>query len=174
MRWILALIALGGCREILGIEDVELLPMPPPEDAPTSPDGLHDAPFGDAFFGCPADYATAGGSDLHRYKPHGVNRSWVQARDVCAAEGGYLAIPDTPAELQSLEQLVGPTRTWIGIDDVAVEGTYRNTFGMLQVFLPWAAGEPNGNAQDCVYLDSGNLADGGCGEQHPSVCECNP
>ena len=140
-----------------------------------SPPGMIDSPLA----GCPGNYVTiTGGQGTHRYRtlPSG---NWNQQRDMCTATtaSAYLAIPDDPGELQALATLAAQGRFWVGITDSANEGTWLNTKGAPQTFLPWENGAPQSgnNQEDCVMATSPTeIRDDRCNQGNVAVCECEP
>jgi hypothetical protein len=69
------------------------------------------------------------------------------------------------------------TRIWVGVDDLATEGTFLTVLGMPATFLPWAAGQPDNKppGEDCVHASSATqlYSDERCGLSARSVCECD-
>ena len=132
--------------------------------------------------GCPGNYATiTGGQGTHRYRLNAANDNWMQQRDFCAAttNSAYLAIPDDLAELQAIATLAAQARFWVGITDSAIEGTWLNTKGTVQTFLPWETGSPNtanNNQDDCVQglMATSQFRDERCNMAFVGVCECEP
>jgi Notch-like protein len=97
----------------------------------------------------------------------------------CRARGGELARVDTEVQAHGIQVAIisGRRRNkwWIGLDDRAVEGEFRNRDGSPATFMFWDRGEPNnaGCNQDCVAVDDKENArwvDTHCLEQHPFVC----
>jgi hypothetical protein len=175
----LALLALTGCRTVLGIEDVEPFPSPPPGDTSNSAEaGIDGKPLG-----CRADYAAIPGAGPrnHRYLFVTINGPWTQQRDTCAMNDGFLAFPDgttignAQMELQAIVTL-GGTNVWLGISDLTVEGEYRTSLGMLAspetLALFTATG---GGNSDCLTGNSPtSINDESCGNSHKALCECVP
>ena len=70
-----------------------------------------------------------------------------------------------------------PTSTnyfWIGINDLAAEGTFQYATGGDLVYTNWNAGEPNNSGdEDCVEFYNGLTAwnDRPCNVKWPSICE---
>jgi hypothetical protein len=127
--------------------------------------------------GCPAGYISLGGSQ-HLYNKVAVAAAWMNHKTGCTGEGAnvYLAIPDDGIELGNILMLAG-ANAWIGIDDIAVEGSYQTVLGAPAGFLPWAPGEPdNSGNQDCVeaLMATSKIATLGCNNQLIAVCECEP
>ncbi len=148
-----------------------------PTDSPPNDGPLIDTPT----TGCPGNYvAIAGGQAGHVYRPV-PSANWNQQRDFCVATtiSAYLAIPDDLGELQALATVAAQGRFWVGITDSVNEGTWLNTKGAPQTFLPWEAGAPNtgNNQDDCVEADAATslIKDQRCGNtQYVAVCECEP
>ncbi|MFN0249804.1 MAG: C-type lectin domain-containing protein [Kofleriaceae bacterium] len=139
--------------------------------------GVVDAPVDTAAL-CPSSYAAVAGGPTNRvYRAINVPATWGAQRTACAADGAnaYLAIPDDAAELMAIDTLVNVGDYWIGVNDVATEGTYLNVKDEVQAFLPWDADQPNNtNNSDCVEVDENNQMwnDTMCGTAQPAICEC--
>ena len=184
MRAAFALIALTGCRSILGIEEAML---PPPEDAVD--DGGADADLFDAAvdvlpMGCPAGYMALpnSGPRGHRYMLVPTNAPWMTQRNLCISMSGFLAfpdgatLPDAQAELAAIGALAGDN-VWLGVDDLAIEGQYRNSLGqpisaITNMLL--SAGGPNPGPRDCMISNNNELVYEDCGLARRTVCECVP
>lgn len=166
------LVAATGCRALLGIDDVEL--GGPVDGNPGGTDVLVavDAPQdGFPMGACPASYGpVAGQSSLYRVTTAAFG--WQQHRDTCAAEGGYLFIPDNATELGAVDGAVAQTPFWVGISDLTTEGTYRTSLNTIAVFLPWAPMQPTG-LDDCVETSGGTFNDRRCTDALVAVCECD-
>ena len=170
-----ALIALTGCRAVLGIEDGDPFPVPPPGDSRDV-----DVPTEAAPQGCRADYAELpnAGPRMHRYLLVNIIQAWTKQRDACAANAGYLAFPDgaTVANAQmELEAIVtlGGNNVWLGLDDVAVEGQYRTSLNMPASQATLALVTANGGG-DCLNGTTTAINDENCGNGHKALCECVP
>ena len=113
----------------------------------------------------------------HRYRSIATNASWFSQRTSCAADGGYLAIPDDLVELTAITTLAGTSPSWVGLTDDATEGTFVTVLGAVATFLPWDTGEPNDTpgAADCVRASPAHqLADDRCTTARAAICECEP
>jgi C-type mannose receptor len=146
-------------------------------DAGMSADAVDDARSPDAL-GCPSGYSTLPGVPTRQYRKLLTTAPWTNHRTACEAEGGniYLAIPDDMTELSAIVTFAGAD-SWIGIDDIAVEGTFQTVRGTTPTFLPWAPGEPdNAGNQDCVEVlaASSKFATLNCSAPRIAVCECEP
>jgi hypothetical protein len=139
-------------------------------------DGATDTPPA----GCPTTYMTLPNAGAHVYKLTANAQVWATQRDRCAAEGAYLAVPDTLAELQAIATAGAAARTWVGLTDSATEGTFLTVTGMTPALspLPWGAAEPDDamGGQDCVsaLMASPTIQTDKCGDTLPAVCECEP
>jgi hypothetical protein len=125
----------------------------------------------DAALACPAGYAPLGPS-ANRYRTLGVLETWQTHQATCVADGTRLAIPVNQAELDAL---VTGGEVWLGLSDLAVEGTFMTVVGTTPPFLPWAPTQPdNFNAnEDCVLgLTTARLDDRPCAFPRRAICEC--
>ena len=154
------------------------------DEMPLIDGSMGDTPMGDVPPGNCAGYTTLSGAGANRYKLTMNAAQWSTQRDRCAADGSnaYLAIPDNQGELQAIATLGAGARTWVGIEDMAAEGSYVTVKGAAATYLPWDAAnnEPdNGGGmggQDCVtaLMASPNIATDACATSFPAVCECEP
>jgi hypothetical protein len=193
----LSLLATAGCRQILGIED--LAPSSGGDgagadasgdgasgdgasgDAPAGTDAapLVDGPPGDAFV-CTGPWTTVGSECYRASNPTSV-LSWAGARDECVNLGGRLAITTNDGEHNALVGFVmaeGATDVWIGLSDVASEGTWIWVDGTLAgSAVYWAAGQPNGGTtEDCarLHVDGAGIGtwfDDACTSSWRYVCQ---
>jgi len=134
------------------------------------------------------------GYELHRgvgyYKIHSELKTWHEARQICAQEGGHLAIINSEEESKVLQSIFAPVaaqlkKVWvfIGFHDLYNEGQYLTIFDeplsstgfyrWSQDFQPDNAG---GNAthpgEDCGSMHTnGGLNDLLCTAQVPFICE---
>ena len=154
-------------------------PDSPPQ--PDSPD-LPDAFVADASL---IDAAPCVGGDVtnvedpmtgHCYMIFGGGRNWPQSRDNCLAHGAHLASLSSAAET-TLVRSGSSTFRWIGLNDLASEGTFVWVNGDPLAFTNWNGGEPNDDhgGEDCVgILGNGKWNDfecGGGGGEFQSICE---
>ena len=103
-------------------------------------------------------------------------RSWADAQANAESMNGNLVTINDAAENQEVFALSGGARTWIGLNDVAVEGTFVWASGEDAPYRNWGGTEPNnaGNREDCAEM--GFFADGlwndiPCNLLRPSVIE---
>jgi hypothetical protein len=124
---------------------------------------------------CPSDHVAVGSSG-HRYKRLGTV-SWDQAQAMCAqaSAGTYLLIPDDATELTELAGIASPP-FWIGLDDLAAQGTFMTVKNVRATFTPWATGEPSTRAgADCVRaISATQIATDLCSNRRAAICECEP
>jgi hypothetical protein len=192
MRWIIAIVAFAGCRQILGIHD-----QVPAHDAAVTHDSADgkdgDAPDGDApdappdapvLAACPSNYDVITPSGArHRHVTTAVD--WVDAVVDCADDantGGihtHLAVFANDAERAEIHALL-PTTLWIGMTDINTEGhwqwvTLQPTGSYPQTTNPpFTPGQPDG--QDCGAMDeNGGFEDRECDgtADVPYLCECD-
>ena len=131
---------------------------------------------------CPSGYNPITGLP-HLYKLLGAN-DWTTERTACAqtSASAYLAIPDDAAELMALDTLVGAGSPlyWVGIDDLAVRGTFVTVKGGTPNAALYAPTEPNngsvGQPKDCISAIQATalLQADRCSTNQPAVCECEP
>ena len=80
------------------------------------------------------------GYELHRgvgyYKLHSELKTWHEARQICAQEGGHLAIINSEEESKVLQSMFAPVAArlnvvwaFIGFHDLYNEGQYLTIFG---------------------------------------------
>ena len=70
------------------------------------------------------------------YKIHSELKTWHEARQICAQEGGYLAIINSDEESKVMQSIFGPVAAkliadwvFIGFHDLYDEGQYLTVFG---------------------------------------------
>ena len=130
---------------------------------------------------CPRDYEEFGGKCYSVSKK--PTTSWLDARKVCRAEGGDLAVPSNTSVNEFILKLMQKQQSgnaYIGLYRVA-EGLGKNmfytAFGTEPSYTNWAPGEPNDYqnlGEDCVemYSSDGKWNDLVCSERTRSfVCQ---
>ena len=136
--------------------------------------------------GCPANYTTLSGAGTHVYRLLTTPAAWATQKNLCSADGGgaYLAVPTDQAELTAIMTAINQAHGWVGIDDMAANGTFvtanGGTFSATDPL--WDAGEPDNKpfagagASDCVsgVKATNQLADTKCSESYLAICECDP
>lgn len=82
--------------------------------------------------------------------------TYLQARAACQAMNAHLVYLKTAALDTAAEAFVGTANTWIGANDMAVEGTFVWDDNTPLVFTNWHTGEPsNGGGayqEDCAII----------------------
>ena len=124
---------------------------------------------------CPTSYTTVIGSKSYRVVS--TSSIWSNAVNDCAddAPGAtHLAVPNANAENSGLVGAI-TSNSWIGITDIAVEGTWLDVFGDPLAYTNWENGQPDGNtSQNCALINTGGeWADEGCSNNLRYVCECD-
>ncbi|CAN5824986.1 hypothetical protein BH11MYX3_BH11MYX3_32710 [soil metagenome] len=108
----------------------------------------------------------------HRYREtSGVD--YDGAIDACTDDGAHLVVVDDMPENLFVGAFAGE-ETYIGLDDLAAEGTFRWVNGSTSTFRGFAGAEPNDNGtEDCTYSRAdGSWNDTKCEEVRHAVCEC--
>lgn len=126
---------------------------------------------------CPPAYAALPGVTTHLYRLINTAAAWSAQSTACSSEGAYLVEPDTAAELDALKMRSGGNELWVGISDLAREGTYLTTRLAAPAYLPWEAGQPDDapTGADCVRLSAtATYADERCITTRRAACECEP
>ncbi|XP_049851104.1 hemolymph lipopolysaccharide-binding protein-like [Schistocerca gregaria] len=117
------------------------------------------------------------------YKFHTTKETWSDARRICVAEGGHLAILNSDTEANIAKQLFSKHKqldSWafIGFHDENKEGEYITIFDEplhTTGYTKWGSGQPDNyqNNEDCGSVDhEGRLNDYPCGAKAPFICEC--
>lgn len=116
------------------------------------------------------DYPIAPGICGSVYDTIDGTGSPAQVNSFCATQNtaGKLWSPHSNAERCLMTVAVGfglTAQTFVTtITDAAVEGTYVDADGVTidETYLTWAAGEPTGEAEDCVYFLNNEAYDADC------------
>jgi len=132
----------------------------------------------DAFVPLPACMTSAAysnGPEIgHRYRKI-APKDRDGAVDACNADGAHLAVIDNAAEDSYVHTFAGTTNTYIGLDDLTTEGTFRWVTNQALGYEHFEGQEPNNNnVEDCVVINGGDGTwnDVNCGVVTPAVCEC--
>ena len=124
---------------------------------------------------CLANSWTKVGNDAV-YTPSTQN-SYYEAVSYCNNIGGDIVNISSSQENSNVRQFAldqGLDNYWIGLNDIANEGTWVNEDGSNPTYLYWESGEPNnvGN-EDCaeVRVSGGFWNDVTCSTRADSICE---
>ncbi|MFZ5858743.1 MAG: SUMF1/EgtB/PvdO family nonheme iron enzyme [Chloroflexota bacterium] len=104
---------------------------------------------------------------------------WPDARNYCAAQGGYLATIQNEAENTFVYQILyGYDSTWIGASDEETEGTWIWANGEPWTYTNWASGQPENyldKNEDCaLFTEESSWHDVSCNSTNPFICEWEP
>jgi hypothetical protein len=129
---------------------------------------------------CPSDFVMLVGAPAQRrYKILTAANDWATQKTACNSAGAphtFLGYPENLTELQAMDALAGTINTyWIGIDDQVTAGTWKNSMGATQTYLPWQGGSPSANPNDqCVEVLTQNtsIQNDRCNTNFPAMCEC--
>ncbi|MFZ5477905.1 MAG: MopE-related protein, partial [Myxococcota bacterium] len=145
-------------------------------DAPEACDAEDDDCDGVLDDGAPCP-GTTGAYDDHAYVFVTTDASWAAAAAACDAIGYHLVELADAAEddwVAGEAYALEGTGWWIGLSDVATEGTFVWQESAA-TYTDWRAGEPNdyGGNEDCgAYATSGGQwNDKDCAQALPYVCE---
>jgi hypothetical protein len=86
---------------------------------------------------------------------HPVQFTWLEAREYCRARGGDLATILDANEYAAMRDKLPSGTWWLGLNDIAQEGTFVWADGEQSGFTDFGAGEPNNNLgiEDCVAFN---------------------
>ena len=114
--------------------------------------------------------------NLSEYYLHTGVKTAAGAKIFCNGLGKKLLEPKSSQvnnEVTQLAQSQGIFRFWIGVNDIANEGTFvYDSSGTTIVYENWNPGEPNdAGGEDCTEINYGNWNDMPCTWNLPFVCE---
>ena len=93
---------------------------------------------------------------------------WPEADSLCRTMGARLASVTTAEELLQGAQLTGASTYHVGLSRSSA-GPVMLEDGTTARYLPWAAGEPNGDGA-CVMVDGTTIKDAPCTTSAPALC----
>jgi cysteine-rich repeat protein len=110
------------------------------------------------------------------YLYFGYGASWDAAQSTCAAIGAGFSLVSvgSAAENFAVAGYVQGTKTWLGFNDIAVEGSFVWANGDPVSYVHWSPGEPNdyANSEDCADFETSTYwNDSTCSSTLPFVCE---
>jgi hypothetical protein len=142
----------------------------------TAPTGITGATGSTAGAFMPA--CTGAVYNRHCYEGFSTALSWTAARAACIKLGGTLATIGDAAENDFVnKQFTSNTDTWIGLNDLAVTGTYVWVNGEPVNYFNWEVGEPNhvGGVEHTIWMrGDGRWNDGNAVTLEAYVCERGP
>eukprot|EP00058_Branchiostoma_floridae_P001732 XP_002587220.1 hypothetical protein BRAFLDRAFT_241450 [Branchiostoma floridae] len=130
--------------------------------------------------GCPSGYTIYHAACFKAYNQY---ETYNQARQVCAADGGLLAMPkdkDVDSFLRSLKNAVDEiSRFWFGLSDQNDEGEWEwewedgTPHDILTDWSNWQLGEPNDNdgGEDCANYYGSDWNDAPCSSEYKFICQ---
>lgn len=141
----------------------------------------------DGCSGCVVDCEDVGGAvaakhpvTFHCYLYDALaTLDWDAARAECQAQGGDLVVITSSEESDFLDQSFGAVafdRAWIGLNDLAVEGTFEWINGEPLSYTEWNMDEPNdsGGIEDCGEIRQPGWNDLSCALLQAYACEIEP
>ena len=103
----------------------------------------------------------------HRYREGTALISWAAAVAACTVDEAFLWVPNDALEAMSLDG------DWVGLTDMASEGTWVTLTGAPAPYLPWDTGQPDGGTdENCARNQDTTYEDRDCMDQRDYVCEC--
>ncbi len=139
--------ALRGSRpsDANGDEDASgIVSIPTARVTEPGTEGEGDAPFDYGTLITESDTGDPGPPKEHRYEVVASDLSWIDARDACREQGGYLAVVSTEEEFNKIVQLViesGLSRVWVGCHRIEDNLVWETTDEVL--YYPWDYNEPS-------------------------------
>ncbi|XP_019631583.1 PREDICTED: uncharacterized protein LOC109475418 [Branchiostoma belcheri] len=128
---------------------------------------------------CPSGYTAYGGAC---FKAYNQDKTYSQAREVCAADGALLAMPkdrDVDNFVRDLKNAVNKiTHFWFGLNDGNNEGEWVWEDGTPHDISTdwnlWQPGEPNGNeGENCANYYGSSWNDAPCSSAYKFICQLN-
>ncbi|KAI8514475.1 hypothetical protein Bbelb_070660 [Branchiostoma belcheri] len=128
---------------------------------------------------CPAGYTAYGGAC---FKAYDQDKTYSQARQVCAADGALLAMPkdrDVDTFVRKLKNAVNKiSHFWFGLNDGNNEGEWvwedGTPYDISTDWNLWQPGEPNGNeGENCANYYGSGWNDAPCFSAYKFICQLN-
>ncbi|XP_078659993.1 uncharacterized protein LOC144904734 [Branchiostoma floridae x Branchiostoma belcheri] len=126
---------------------------------------------------CPSGYTAYGGAC---FKAYDQDKTYSQAREVCAADGALLAMPkdkDVDNLVRELKNAVNKiSHFWFGLNDGNNEGEWVWEDGTPHDISTdwnlWQPGEPNGNeGENCANYYRSGWNDAPCSSAYKFICQ---
>ncbi|XP_078665688.1 uncharacterized protein LOC144908052 [Branchiostoma floridae x Branchiostoma belcheri] len=126
--------------------------------------------------GCPMGYTAHGDSC---FKAYNQVKTYSQARQVCAADGGLLAMPkdrEVDDFLMDLKNAVDTNSPfWLGLNNQNGEGGWAwedgTPYSPAADWTGWQPGEPNSNGEGCVNHLGAGWNDAPCSSASNFICQ---
>lgn len=130
----------------------------------------------DAALVCPQGYTDTAPGCYRAVADPPVEPTWLEAESLCEADGAgaHLAVVSDEAEAERIWALLpdGIDDAFIGATDLVTEGTYLSVTNEAFTYVPWVAGDPDGEVEDCLSLDQSNqILDAHCTDINDYICE---
>jgi hypothetical protein len=138
---------------------------------------------------CPDGWTMHAGNCYRPFDPEADEPvAWQDADLLCQGFGGSLASIHDEVSNELVKELVNKTNftddtTWIGLNDLALEGAWKWSDGSELVFTAWEGGQPNNWSgcwfgscpENCVAINDPMIGFGGwndleCEEEHRFIC----
>ncbi|XP_078685566.1 uncharacterized protein LOC144918572 [Branchiostoma floridae x Branchiostoma belcheri] len=128
---------------------------------------------------CPSGYTAYGGACFMAYNE---DKTYSQAREVCAADGALLAMPkdkDVDNFVRELKNAVNKiSHFWFGLNDENSDGEWVWEDGTPHDISTdwnlWQPGEPNGNeGENCANYYGSGWNDAPCSSAYKFICQMN-
>ncbi|KAI8517874.1 hypothetical protein Bbelb_038910 [Branchiostoma belcheri] len=128
---------------------------------------------------CPSGYTAYRGAC---FKAYNQDKTYSQAREVCAADGALLAMPkdrDVDNFVRELKNAVNKiSHFWFGLNDGNSEGEWVWEDGTPHDISTdwnlWQPGEPNGNeGENCANYYGSEWNDAPCSSAYKFICQLN-
>lgn len=169
--------AMCGCTQVIGLDQLQRDPSFDPDAAPTPPatgggdaaamDASRDATDAAADVAastCPDPGSIAFGG--HCYFLLADAKSWVDAKNACAAAGAHLVTLTSSDEQAAVAKLEPTLQRWIGLSRVdtspATKASYEWVTGEPQSYDNWYAKEPDGSGTCVRMKEDGQWYDRPC------------
>ena len=94
----------------------------------------------------------------HIYTMVNQSMTWWDAVAYCDVRGDSLVLIEDASESAWIEDWLNASAmsTWIGLTDIATEGTWLDVDGAAATYFDWRAGEPNNDGgEHCVHIEFG-------------------
>ncbi|KAM8924052.1 pulmonary surfactant-associated protein D-like [Pelodytes ibericus] len=110
------------------------------------------------------------------YFTNGLEMNYFVGNTICTAAGGQLASPQNLEENQAILDIAVQQKRipYLGINDLAVKGSYRYPDNNAINYSNWEANEPNNEngIERCVEMyENGKWNDKNCNEKRLIICE---